>query len=154
MEITETSGTIRTPVHLWIVGALGLILNGFACFEYVMTRTRGAAYVQQTMPDVDAPAYMDYINGFPIWASFGWGLGVWAGLAGSILLLMRHRLAVPALALSFIGALLGLGYQILYPSGVAGMNPTLSQVAPIAVLIFVLFLFLYARAMRAKGVLR
>lgn len=144
----------KTPVHLWIAGGLSLLLNGFACYEYVMARTSGAAYVEKMMPDVDATAYMAYIDGFPIWASFGWGLGVWAGLIGSILLLLRHRLAVPALALSFIGAILGLGYQIANPSGVAGMDPTMSQVAPIGILAFTLFMLVYARAMAAKGVLR
>ena len=34
------------------------------------------------------------------------------GLVGSVLLLMRHRWAVPALGLSFLGAVVGLGYQI------------------------------------------
>lgn len=150
----DQSSPARTPAHLWIVGILALLLNGFACFEYIMARTQGAAYINKMMPDVDADAYMAYIDGFPIWASLGWGLGVWTGLAGSILLLMRHRLAVPALALSFIGAILGLGYQIVNPSRVTGMDPTMSLVAPIAIIAFTLFLVLYARAMRAKGVLR
>ncbi len=34
------------------------------------------------------------------------------GLAGSVLLLMRHRWAVPAFGLSLFGAIIGLGYQI------------------------------------------
>lgn len=146
--------TNKAPIHLWIVGILSLLLNGFACVEYFMTRTQGAAYIQKMMPDVDSTAYMAYIDAFPIWASVGWGLGVWTGLAGSILLLARHRFAVPALLLSFVGAILGLGYQIANPSGVGGMNPTMSQVAPLAIIAFTLFVFLYARAMRIKGVLR
>ena len=52
-------------------------------------------------------------NGFPLYAQFGWGLGVWMGLAGSVLLLMGHRWAVPAFALSLLGAVVGL---ILLPA--------------------------------------
>ena len=101
----------RTPTHLWIVGVLALLWSGFGAYDYLMTRTKGAAYVDSMMPGT-GEAMMAYIDSFPLWASFGWGLGVWMGLLGSVLLLMRHRWAVPALALSLLGAVLGLGYQI------------------------------------------
>ena len=143
-----------SPKHLWIVGGLATLWNAFGCYEYLMTRTRGAEYIKSMMQDVDADAYMAYINGFPLWASFGWGLGVWGGLAGSILLLMRHRLAVLALGLSLVGAVLGMGYQMMSPANVAGMDESMSAIAPILVIGIALGLFLYARAMRAKGVLR
>src|SRR5689334_15480964 len=112
-------GRAGAPMHLWIVGVLALLWNGFGCYDYFMTRTRGAAYIEAMMPGYDSAAIMDYINGFPIWASAGWGLGVWGGLLGAILLLMRHRHAVTALGLSMIGAIVGLGYQILRPMPVA-----------------------------------
>lgn len=156
-EIIITDGSAdraRTPVHLWIVAALSALWNGFGCYEYVMTRTQGATYIKSMMPDVDADAYMAYINGFPIWASFGWGLGVWTALLGTILLILRNKLAVPAFGLSLIGAVLGLGYQIANPVKLSGMDPTMSIVAPIMVIGFCLFLYFYSRAMRARGVLR
>ena len=40
------------------------------------------------------------------------GLGVWLGLASSVLLLMRNRHAVLALGLSLLGAVLGLGDEL------------------------------------------
>lgn len=147
-------GVGKAPIHLWIVGILSALWNAFGCYEYAMTRTRGAAYIKSMMPDVDADAYMAYINNFPIWASFGWGLGVWTALAGTILLLMRHRWAVAAFGLSLIGAILGLGYQIMNPAKVQGMDPAMSKIAPIMVIGFCLFLYFYARAMRSRGVLR
>ena len=139
-----------TPAHLWIVGALALLWNGFGAYDYLMTRTRGAAYVESMMPGTDGEALMNYINGFPLWASFGWGLGVWMGLAGSILLLMRHRLAVPALTLSFIGAVLGLGYQLLRPADIPDMHEGFNEVVPYLIIGVALALFLYARPLRAN----
>ncbi len=94
----------KAPAHLWIVGVLALLWNGFGAYDYFMTRTRGAEYIESMMPDIDGAAMMAYIDSFPVWASFGWGLGVWGGLIGSILLLARHRLAVAAFALSLAGA--------------------------------------------------
>lgn len=145
--------TTKTPIHLWIIGAIALLWNAFGCYDYLMTRTKGAAYVQSMMPTVDGEAFMAYVNGFPIWASIGWGLGVWGGVAGAILLLMRHRWAVPALLVSFVGAVLGIGYQIANPSGIPQMEQGFNGYIGYCVIAAALALFVYARAMRIRNVL-
>lgn len=144
----------KTPVHLWIVGGLATFWNAFGCFDYVMTRTQGAAYLKSMMPTIDGDAFMAYIDAFPIWASVGWGLGVWGGLAGSILLLLRHRAAVVVLGLSLVGAVIGIGYQLANPAGIAGMDGGFNAIMPYVIIAVALGLFVYARAMRIKGVLR
>ena len=143
----------RTPVHLWIVGAIALVWNGFGCFDYFMTRTRGAAYIESMMHTTDGEAIMAYIDAFPIWAAAGWGFGVWGGLAGAILLLMRHRRAVPVLLVSLVGAVVSLGYQIAHPSGVGEMSEPVNAVMPFVIIAVAIALFAYARAMRTRGVL-
>jgi hypothetical protein len=144
----------RTPLHLWIVGALALLWNGFGAYDYVMTRMRNTDYLAGMMPTVDPNAMLAWVDAFPAWASAGWALGVWGGLAGSILLLMRNRWAVPAFAVSLIGALLGLGYQILAAPPLAGAEGAMNTIMPYVIILVALALFLYARAMKAKGVLR
>jgi len=144
----------KTPLHLWIVGGLATLWNLFGAYDYFMTRTQGAKYIDTMMDTTDGAAIMAYIDSFPIWASAGWGLGVWGGLAGSILLLMRHRWAVLALGLSLLGAVLGLGYQLANPSDIPEMSESINAVMPWIIIAVALGLFLYARAMRAKGVLR
>ena len=81
----------RTPAHLWIVGALALLWNGYGAIDYLMTRMRNTDYYAAMMPGVDPDAVFAWIDSFPLWAQFGWGVGVWMGLAGALLLLMRHR---------------------------------------------------------------
>ena len=147
-------GTSRIPMHLWLVGVLALLWNGFGAYDYLMTRTQGADYIRSMMPGADAEAMMAYVNGFPMWASIGWGLGVWGGLAGAALLLLRHRWAAPVLGLSMVGAILGLGYQIANPAAVAGMHEGMNGVMPYVIIIVAVLLFLYARSMRTRGVLR
>ena len=142
----------RTPVHLWIVGILSLLWNCIGCVDYLMSRMRNTGYLKTMMPDVDPPAMLSYIDGFPIWAAFGWGLGVWLGLGGSVLLLMRSRHAVWAYGLSFVGAVLGLGYQLANP--MPGVDGMMAKAMPITIIVIALALFLYARAQAAKGVLR
>jgi len=144
----------KTPVHLWIVGGLATLWNAFGCFDYFMTRTRGAAYIESMMPTLDGEAMMAYINSFPVWAAFGWGLGVWAGLAGSILLLLRHRWAVAVLGLSLLGAVIGIGYQLANPAGIIEISQGANAMMPYVIIVIAVALFVYARSMRTKGVLR
>jgi len=146
--------TNKAPIHLWIVGIVALCWNAFGCYDYFMTRTKGAAYIESMMPGFDGAAFMAYINSFPIWASAGWGLGVWGGLLGSILLLMRHRSAVVVLGLSLLGAVVGIGYQLINPAPIAGVHDGANGIIPYVIIAIALALFVYARAMRAKGLLR
>ena len=146
--------TAKPPIHLWIVGGLATLWNGFGCFDYFMTRTRGVDYIESMMPAIDGDAMMAYINSFPIWAAFGWGLGVWAGLAGSILLLLRHRWAVAVLGMSLLGAVIGVGYQLANPAGIAEISQGANGMMSYIVIAVAIGLFVYARAMRIKGALR
>ena len=141
-----------TPVHLWIVGILSLLWSCFGCFDYVMTRTRNVGYLKSSMPNMDPNAMLAYVDSFPLWVSIGWGLGVWLGLAGSLLLLMRSRHAVLAYGISFVGAILGLGYQMARP--MAGMSGFMAKGMPMIIILVALGLFLYARAMDKRGALR
>lgn len=149
----EESVGAKAPAHLWIVGALALLWNAFGAYDYLMTRTRGADYVESMMPGT-GEAVVAYINSFPIWASFGWGLGVWMGLAGSVLLLMRHRLAVIAFGLSLAGAILGIGYQLMRPADIPQMHQGFNAVVPYLIILIALALYLYSRAQLRKGLLR
>jgi hypothetical protein len=142
------------PIHLWIVGILSLLWSGFGSYDYVMTRQRNTDYLASMMPTVDPNAVLAWIDAFPVWAQFGWGLGVWMGLAGSVLLLLKHRWAVPAFALSLIGAVLGLGYQAVMAPPLAGAEGPMYAMMPYIIILIALGLFLYARAQRSSGVLR
>ena len=146
--------TARTPVHLWIVGILALLWNAFGCVDYVMTRMRNTDYLASAMPGVDPNALLAWIDSFPIYAQIGWALGVWLGLLGAILLLMRNRWAVWAFGISLVGAILGLGYQIALAPPLAGMDGMFNTIMPYVIILVAVALFLYARAQAAKGVLR
>lgn len=140
------------PVHLWIVGVLALLWNGFGCVDYMMTRTRNEDWLKSMMPELDPTVLYTWVDSFPIWAQIGWGLGVWMGLLGSALLLIRNRWAVHAFALSLIGAIIGLGYQMANP--MPGVTGFMATGMPAIIIVICLGLYLYARAQRLSGVLR
>lgn len=144
----------KTPVHLWIVGVVATLWNSFGVTDYFMTRTRGAAWIDQMMPGVDSAKFMAYIDSFPVWASAGWALGVWGALAGSLLLLARSRHAVAAFAVSLLGAVSGLGYQIANPVDIPEMTQGAAAVMPYVIMAIAAALLWYAQRQNAAGVLR
>jgi len=144
----------KAPLHLWIVGALALIWNAIGCYDYLMTRMRNTDYLANMMPDVNPSVMLAWVDAFPMYAQVGWGLGVWMGLLGSLLALIRSRYAVHAFGLSLIGAILGLGYQIVAAPPLPGAGHGMMDVMPYIIILIALVLFLYARKQAANGVLR
>ena len=145
--------TRTTPIHLWIVGLLSLLWNGFGAYDYFMTRTRNMDYLG-SMPGVDPNALLAYIDSFPLYAQIGWGLGVWGAVLGSILLLMRSRWAVAAFGASLLGAVLSLGYQLIGPPGPAGMDEGGAAIMPWVIIAVAVALLYYAIRQKRVGVLR
>jgi hypothetical protein len=149
-----TTAQARTPIHLWIVGILSLLWGCFGGYDYVMSHMRDTAYIKASMPSVDPNAALAWMDAFPIYAKAGWALGVWGGLLGAILLLARSRYAVLAYGVSLLGAVLGLGYQIALAPALPGADGPMYKAMPFVIILVALGLFLYARAMEKKGVLR
>ena len=143
----------RTPAHLWIVGILSLIWGCFGAYDYVMTRTHNMAYLAQSMPGVDPNVGLAWIEAMPIYAQVGWALGVWGGLLGAILLLIRSRYAVWAFAVSMLGIVLSLGYQLTVAPPLPGASSAMKIMGYVIILIGA-FMLWYSWSMEKKGVLR
>lgn len=140
----------KTPWHLWLVGVVSLLWNGFGAYDFIMSTTQGETYWRasgMTQPMID------YYNAMPTWMYVPWTLGVWGAIAGSILLLLRMKWAVHAFALSVIGAVTSLIFGLMNP--MPGLPPEMAVMAymPWFIAAIAAFLLWYAWAMRKKGVL-
>jgi hypothetical protein len=118
-----------------------------------MTRLHNADYLKSAMPGVDPAAALAWVEDMPLYAQVGWGLGVWLALLGAVLLLLRNRWAVFAYGLSFIGAVISLGYQLVLAPPLAGADAAIYTIMPLVIIAVALGLFLYARVMEKKGAL-
>lgn len=144
-----TSAERRTPAHLWIVGILALLWNGYACYEYLMTTTANADFLAKIPAE-----QLAYWESLPGWLTAFWALGVWGGLAGGALLLMRSRHAALAFAVSVLGILVSFGYQMFATQMPAVMTEGAMAIMPWVVFVVGLFELWYSRTMANKGVLR
>ncbi|MEO7634865.1 MAG: hypothetical protein ABIS38_04360 [Sphingomicrobium sp.] len=138
----------RTPLHLWLVGALSLLWNSIGGIDYTLTRLRNMDYLTLVG---DPAAILAYVDAMPMYAQIGWGLGVWGALAGSVLLLMRSRYAVHAFAVSLAGALISLGGQIFGPP-IPGATEA-SKYMPLVIIALAAVQLWYALRVRKAGVL-
>ncbi|HET9811270.1 MAG TPA: hypothetical protein VFP53_06185 [Sphingomicrobium sp.] len=144
-----TTAEGRTPAQLWIVGILALLWNAFGCYDYLMTVTANQAYLAQF--PADALAYWARL---PSWLTAFWALGVWGGLIGALLLLMRNRYAVWAFALSLIGAVIGLGYQKFIDPMPASLSEGVMAIMPWVIILVAAFLYWYSWKAQKDGVIR
>jgi hypothetical protein len=135
------------PKHLWIIGIIALLWNLFGAFDYLMTQTKTEFYMSQF-----DQAQLDYFYGFPIWFEFFWALAVWGGVLGTVLLLMRKRLAVPVFLVSFVSMVVSAIYSLGFSNGMEIMGTT-GVISTVVIFFVALGLWLYARAMGARGVL-
>lgn len=140
---------MKTPVHLWIVGIFALIWNAGGAYDYVMTQTENADYLAML-----TDAQRAFLDQGPVWFEAAWAVGVWFAVIGALLLLLRSRLAGSAFAVS----LAGLVVSSVYSFGVAdrtGMEMSAGQIGfTAAIYIVLILLWVYARAMTRRGVLR
>jgi hypothetical protein len=145
-----TAYSRATPAHLWIVGILSLLWNCFGGYDYVMSEIDAQAYLTQMGYGPDVVAWME---SFPAWAVALWAIGVWASVAGSILLLLRSRHAVTAFLLSLLGALGSFVYQFT-SNKPPEMNSALDTAMPIVILIVIVAQWYYAKRQAVAGVLK
>lgn len=139
----------RTPWHLWVLGIVNLLWTIFGCLDFVMTETQGDAWLRQAgMNEAQIATY----HAMPVWQVIAWAVGVFGGLIGSVLLLMRRRLAALVLGLSFIGAVLSQLPSMLDPRFRAAMEG--AAYMGVGIMLWALLIAWYAWAMGRRGILR
>ena len=137
----------QTPWHLWLVGILGLLWDSMGAFDYLMTQTQNESYMSQFTLE-----QLEFFYGFPTWVVVFWALAVWGGVLGMLLLLLKRRLAVPVLLVSFLAMIVTSIQNFLLSNGlevVGGAGLLFSAL----IFVFALGLWLYARSMAERGVL-
>lgn len=148
--MSEQADAPRTPWHLWLVGIIGLFWNGFGAFDYTMTHVGGEQYMRDLgMTD----AQIAQVNALPAWMTAVWAIGVWGAIAGTILLLLRRKAALPVFIVSFAAFIVSVIYQLGFTNALALLGPQ-ALVMNAIITAGCLFFVWYAWAMSKKGVLR
>lgn len=138
--------TPRGSWHLWLVGILSLLWNGFGCYDFTMTATRNADYLKPYPQEMVA-----YWLAMPWWMWAIWAVGVFGGLLGAIALLMRSAWAVKLFAASLLAAAVSMAINMT-----AADAPKMEGMEFMSAVIigFALLQLVYAYWQSKRGVLR
>jgi hypothetical protein len=146
IDVSKTA----TPWHLWVMGVLALLWNGFAGYDFIMTLTQGEAYMRSMKMSEEMIAFYATV---PAWTYVPWAVGGWGGVIGALLLLVRSRWAFHAFALSVFGVLGSIIYAYGLSEGGA-LSGTSGAVLWGVIAVVAVFLAWYAGMMTKRGVLR
>jgi hypothetical protein len=146
--MNASAPTSPRPKHLWVVGVVSLLWNAVGAFDYLMTQTRNASYMSQFSEE-----QLEFFYGFPMWVEGAWAIAVWGALAGSVMLLFTKRLSVGLFLVSLVAMVLTTIHNYFLSNGLEVNGDPFSIVFTVVIALISIALFLYARAMAAKGVL-
>jgi hypothetical protein len=135
----------RRPWHLWTVAILALLWNASGAITIMLAQAG-------RLPVIN-PEEAAYYAAQPIWFVVSTDIALLAAIAAAVALLLRKRAAVWLFALSLIAIFINNTYDLA-----AGTSRTLvNRVAAITTGVIVVIAILelvYARAMKARAVLR
>ena len=93
------------PLWFWIAAGLGLAWNIFGVVQFLGSLSATSESLMATGLTAEQAAVM---LGYPSWMTIAFAVGVFGGLVGCVLLLLKKWLSVPVFGFSLIG------YVILY----------------------------------------
>lgn len=138
----------RAPWHLWVVGIVALLWNAVGALDYVMTQTRNEQYMAGFTAE-----QLAFFYGLPAWTVAAWAIGVWGGVLGSLLLLLRKSLAVWVFLASLVGVVLTTFQNYVLSNGLEVMGGPGAVVFTAVIFVVAVALYVYARAMATRRVL-
>ena len=142
--------TTKAPWHLWLVGVIAVLFNAIGVFDFVMAMAQGADYMAKAGM---TPEQIAHYQQFPGWITAVWAVGVFGALLGSVLILLRNRLAAPVFAISLAAFAINLLYTYVLSDGGRIMGSQMA-IASTVIAVLLAFFTVYSWQMRRRGVLR
>ena len=137
----------KAPWHLWVVGVIALLWNAMGAVDYLMTKTKNEAWMSNFTPE-----QLEFYYSFPTWVVAAWATAVWGAVLGSVLLLLRKRLAMPVFIVSLVAFLLTGAHNFILTDGMRIMGGVGPAVFTAVIFTSIVALIAYSRAMTNNGV--
>lgn len=130
---STNSETIRAkaPLWFWVAATAGLAWNAYGVQQFFGSLWATPENLKAMGMTMEQAALY---SSLPVWMTIAFATGVFGGLAGSTLLLLRKRLATPLFVISLIG------YLVLYAGDVTEGVFAALGVAQVAILTMVVLI--------------
>jgi hypothetical protein len=110
--------TIDNKIHwsFWLIAVVGLLWNIGGSINFIMQMNQEFV---STLPET----HRAIIEGRPLWATGGFAFGVFAGMLGSILLLLKKSTAFYVFVLSLFGIVLTMVHTVEVANSKISFSP-------------------------------
>jgi len=143
---TIAPSMVRQPAWFWLVAVLALLWNlfGLAMFWFSVTMTpEQLAQLPQAQREVT--------EGYPAWLWGVHGVAVVTGSLGSLLLLLRRKVALAVFWVSLLAVLALFAYALFPGRMLELMGPAQALPMPLAVIVVAVLLVWFSRRAIARG---
>jgi len=147
-EAGVQEGATAVPAWFWIVAIAALLFELLGCFFYFVEVRMSAADIAALPLDQAA-----MLAARPSWYYAAFGIAVWVGVAGAVLLLLRRRWAVWALLISLVAAIVQFSSVLIVPE-MRAMTPSDALFVPITVIIVAYAFWQFSKLAGRRGWLR
>lgn len=131
------------------LAVLALLWNAVGALDFTMTQTRNPSYLADFPPEM-----MAYLDSLPGWVHAAWGVGVWGGVAGALLMLIGRRAAAWPYAASLVASALVFVQNHLLTQPPAGMGGTGAMLFSLLIVVLAGVQWVWARRGAVAGWLR
>lgn len=146
--MVDISKRPATPWHLWAIGAASVLWNGVGVWQWYQKVTGAQAYWSAlTMEQVF------YLRSAPLWTDVAYGVAVWCGLLGALMLLLRRKLAFNAFVAGLIAMLAHAAYVLALSNGREVLGAGGTAFTLVVALIFAVQIA-YSHWARRRGLIR
>ena len=140
-----TNSTNKPTTGFWVISVIALIWNLIGVMNYV-----GQAYMTDEMLASLPEAQQDLYQNIPAWVTAAFAIAVFGGTLGSLLLLLKKKLASIIFSISMLAIIIQMAW-VLFVSKTLEVNGAMGALLPVLVIIIGAFLVSYSKKATANG---
>jgi hypothetical protein len=139
--------TSKPPIWFWIVSVIALIWNAMGVMQYI-----GQAYNTESFREQYTTEQLEMIANTPTWATAAFAIAVFAGLLGSIALLLRKKWAYSLFLISLLGVSVQMIHNLFIMKSVDIYGPAAVIMTAMILAFALLFLWLSKKSIAKEWI--
>lgn len=139
------NNTNKPTTLFWIIAVLALVWNAMGVMQY-LAQAFMTDEIKAALPEAERALY----ENVPAWVTAAFAIAVFAGVLGSILLLLRKKGARLLFLISLIAIVVQMSYNLFMSKATEVYGPG-GVIMPVMVIAFGVFLLFFAKKSIAKG---
>jgi|TARA_B110000902_G_scaffold214695_1_gene246825 hypothetical protein len=136
----------RPTNNFWIISILAILCNLIGVFAYI-----GQSFMSENVMKLLSESEQKYFHNLPTWVTAAFASAVFAGLFGSVGLLLRKKIVYPLFLFSLISLIVHQNYNFFIQNDIQITG--LDLILPLATIFIGIFLVWFSSKMNKIGVL-